>query len=607
MCGIVAYNGKQNCKDKLIAGLEQLEYRGYDSAGIALLQGGAIDVIKKSGNIKGLVDKLKDYSYDSCTGIGHTRWATHGKPSEENSHPHVNNKNDIAIVHNGIIENYQVLKEDLIKDGYSFYSETDTEVVANLLDKYYEENLTTTVKKVIEIIEGSFSLAVISSRDPESLVVVRKESPLILGITDNGVFVASDIPAILNYTRDVIYLENEEVVTINKDGKYKIEYKEDELSKEISHVDMSIDSASKNGYEHFMIKEINEQPKVIEDSLIRKVKDDFINLGDTSFSKEEILAFDNIYITACGTAFHAGEIGKKALEKALGKALTAEIASEFRYNMDFLTKDSLLITISQSGETADTLSVMREAKKRGTKVLAITNVVGSSIDREADKVIYCDAGPEISVASTKAYTAQLMALYLLGLDFGYKVGTYDMEYVKDTISEFKSYPSLIRDYLDKEQEIDKIAEKLKDSKAIFYMGRGLDYLSAKEGALKLKEISYINTVDMPSGELKHGSIALIEEGVPVVNLITQSKLREKSLSNIKEVKARGAYTIGISPEINKEIERTYDVCLKIPSTDDLYQAIFAVIPQQLIAYEVAKKLGLDIDKPRNLAKSVTVE
>ncbi|WP_297282219.1 glutamine--fructose-6-phosphate transaminase (isomerizing) [uncultured Anaerococcus sp.] len=607
MCGIVAYNGKENCKDKLISGLEQLEYRGYDSAGIALLQKEQIDVIKKSGNISGLIDKLKDYPSDSTTGIGHTRWATHGKPSEKNSHPHVNNKKDIAIVHNGIIENYQSLKEELIKDGYTFYSETDTEVVANLLDKYYEDDLTTTVKNLIKIIEGSFSLAVISSRDPESLVVVRKESPLILGITENGVFAASDIPAILKYTRDIIYLDNEEVVTIDKDGKYKIEYKEDVIEKEVRHIDMSIESASKNGYDHFMIKEINEQPKVIEDSLIRKVKDDFINLGDSSFTKEEILAFDNIYITACGTAFHAGEIGKKTLGKALGRAITAEIASEFRYNMDFLTKDSLLITLSQSGETADTLSVMRETKRRGAKILAITNVVGSSIDREADKVIYCDAGPEISVASTKAYTAQLMALYLLSLDFGYKVGSYDSEYVKETIREFKSYPSIIRDYLDKDQGIDKIAERLKDAKAIFYMGRGLDYLSAKEGALKLKEISYINTVDMPSGELKHGSIALIEDGVPVVNLITQSNLREKALSNIKEVKARGAYTIGITPELNKEIEDTYDVCLEIPSTDDLYQAIFAVIPQQLIAYEVAKKLGLDIDKPRNLAKSVTVE
>ncbi len=607
MCGIVAYNGKENCKDRLISGLKQLEYRGYDSAGIALLQEESIDVIKKSGNINGLIDELKNYPSDSHTGIGHTRWATHGKPSEENSHPHVNNKKDIAIVHNGIIENYQLLKEELIGDGYSFYSETDTEVVANLLDKYYEDNLTTTVKKIIKIIEGSYSLAVISSRDPESLVVVRKESPLILGITDNGVFAASDIPAILNYTRDVIYLDNEEVVTINKDGKYKIEYNEDEISKGISRVDMSIDSASKNGYDHFMIKEIHEQPKVIEDSLIRKVKDDFINLGESSFSKEEILAFDNIYITACGTAFNAGEIGKKSLEKALGRPVTAEIASEFRYNMEFLTEDSLLITISQSGETADTLSVMREAKKRGAKILAITNVVGSSIDREADKVIYCDAGPEISVASTKAYTAQLMALYLLSLDFGYKVGSYDKEYVRATITKFKSYPYIIREYLDKNQGIDKIAERLKDANAIFYMGRGLDYLSAKEGALKLKEISYINTVDMPSGELKHGSIALIEDGVPVVNLITQSKLREKSLSNIKEVKARGAYTIAITPKLNKEIEDTYDACLEIPSTDDLYQAIFAVIPQQLIAYDVAKKLGLDIDKPRNLAKSVTVE
>ena len=606
MCGIVAYNGSESCKKKLLEGLEQLEYRGYDSAGIALLNENSIDVIKKSGNIDGLIEKANNDPSEANIGIGHTRWATHGKPTEENAHPHVNNKKDIAIVHNGIIENYQILKEDLIKDGYSFYSETDSEVIANLIDKYYEKDLSTSVKKVVDLLEGSFSLAVISSRDPETLVLVRKESPLILGIIDNGVFAASDITAILNYTRDVIYLDDEEIVTI-KDGKYKIELKDKEVNKEIIHVDMSVEAASKNGYDHFMIKEIHEQPKVIEDSLIRKIKGDFINLGDTSFTKEEILSFDHIYLTACGTAFHAAEAGKISMEDALKKSVSAELASEFRYNMQFLTKDSLLIVLSQSGETADTLSVLREAKKRGAKVLAITNVVGSSIDREADKVIYCDAGPEISVASTKAYTAQLMALYLLSLDFGYKIGTYNEDYVSEIVREFKTYPALIKEYLEKDQVIDKIAEKIKDAPAVFYLGRGLDYLSAKEGALKIKEISYINSVAMPAGELKHGSIALIEEGVPIINIVTQKNLREKSLSNIKEVKARGAYTIVITQDIDKDIEQTYDICLQIPKCRDMYQAIFAVIPQQLLAYEVANKLGLDIDKPRNLAKSVTVE
>jgi len=606
MCGIVAYNGSESCKKKLLEGLEQLEYRGYDSAGIALLNENSIDVIKKSGNIDGLIEKANNDPSEANIGIGHTRWATHGKPTEENAHPHVNNKKDIAIVHNGIIENYQILKEDLIKDGYSFYSETDSEVIANLIDKYYEKDLSTSVKKVVDLLEGSFSLAVISSRDPETLVLVRKESPLILGIIDNGVFAASDITAILNYTRDVIYLDDEEIVTI-KDGKYKIELKDKEVNKEIIHVDMSVEAASKNGYDHFMIKEIHEQPKVIEDSLIRKIKGDFINLGDTSFTKEEILSFDHIYLTACGTAFHAAEAGKISMEDALKKSVSAELASEFRYNMQFLTKDSLLIVLSQSGETADTLSVLREAKKRGAKVLAITNVVGSSIDREADKVIYCDAGPEISVASTKAYTAQLMALYLLSLDFGYKIGTYNEDYVSEIVREFKTYPALIKEYLEKDQVIDKIAEKIKDAPAVFYLGRGLDYLSAKEGALKLKEISYINSVAMPAGELKHGSIALIEDGVPIINIVTQKNLREKSLSNIKEVKARGAYTIVITQDIDKDIEQTYDICLQIPKCRDMYQAIFAVIPQQLLAYEVANKLGLDIDKPRNLAKSVTVE
>ena len=606
MCGIVAYNGKDKCKDLLLKGLSALEYRGYDSAGLALLTDTGIEVIKESGKIARLKEEANSNKTDANIGIGHTRWATHGRPSRENAHPHTNNAKDIALVHNGIIENYQSLKDELIKDGYSFYSETDTEVIANLLDKNYEKDLPTTVKNTIDKLKGSYSLALVSSRDPNTLVLVRKESPLILGIGEDGIMAGSDIPAILSFTRDVIYLEDGDVVTI-KDGSYVIENNSRVIDREIKHIDMSIDAASKGGYEHFMIKEINEQAKVIKDSLVRKIEDDFINIDQASFSKEEIENFDHIFITACGTAFHAGEVGKKVLEEAIKKPVTAQIASEFRYDMNFLTKDSLLITISQSGETADTLSVLREARARGAKTLAITNTVGSSLDREADKVLYCDAGPEISVASTKVYTAQLMALFILGLDFGYKLGNYEKSYVKEVISEFKSYPAKIDEYLKGANNIDQVADIIKDAKAVFFLGRGLDYLSAKEGALKLKEISYINTLAIPSGELKHGSIALIEDRLPVVSILTQPKLRDKALSNIKEVRARGAKTIGIASEVDDTIRDCHDIIIEIPKTYELYQAIFAVIPQQLIAYKVAKNLGLNVDMPRNLAKSVTVE
>ncbi|VEJ35463.1 Glucosamine--fructose-6-phosphate aminotransferase [isomerizing] [Aedoeadaptatus ivorii] len=606
MCGIVAFNGSKNAQERIINGLEKLEYRGYDSAGIAVIEDKKLRIAKAAGRLEALEEKLEAEPLGGTTGIGHTRWATHGVPSEENAHPHISTYQRVAVVHNGIIENYQSLKNSLLEAGYTFYSDTDTEVVANLIESKLDGNLEEAVAEAVKALRGTFSLAVLSPEDPDKLVVTRRESPLILGIAEDGVFAASDVPALLDYTRDVIYLENDELVVI-QDGRYEIFKDGQPVTKEITTVEWSPESAGKEGFEHYMMKEIHEQPKALEDCLRRKVTDGFIDLGEQSFTKEEIESFDHIYMSACGTAFHACQVGKRALEDALQQEITAQIASEFRYDMPFLNEKSLLIVVSQSGETGDTLAVLREAKLRGAKVLSVTNVVGSSVDRESDKVIYCDAGPEISVASTKAYSTQLLSLYLLALDFGHKLGTYDRDAVKLAIEELSEVPAQIETFLQDTDALDDIAKRLAKHDAVFYLGRGIDYLSAKEGALKLKEISYIHAQSMPAGELKHGSIALIEENLPVVTLITQSELVEKSISNIKEVKARGAYTIVITDEVAGMIDEVADATVRIPSISDLYAPILAVLPQQILAYKVSVLLGNDVDKPRNLAKSVTVE
>lgn len=606
MCGIVAFNGSKNAEERIIQGLEKLEYRGYDSAGIAVIDDGELRVTKAAGRLEALIEKLEKDPLKGNVGIGHTRWATHGVPTESNAHPHVSSDGKIAVVHNGIIENFQALKDELIKKGFTFYSETDTEVVANLIASKFDGDLKSAVEEAIKEVTGTFSLAVLSADDPEKLIVTRRESPLILGLCDDGIFAASDVPALLAYTRDVIYLENDDVVTI-EGANFQIFNKGNSVERPVQKVEWSMESAGKEGFDHYMIKEIYEQPKAIKDSLRRKVTDGFIDLKDQSFTKEEIENFDHIYISACGTAFHASQVGKRAIEDAIGREITADIASEFRYNMKFLNEKSLLIVVSQSGETGDTLAVLREAKQRGAKVLAITNVVGSSVDRESDKVLYCDAGPEISVASTKAYSTQLLSLYLLALDFGYKLGNYSKDDVKKAIETFESVPGKIETILEDIDSLDPIAERLSKHDAVFYLGRGIDYLSAKEGALKLKEISYIHAQSMAAGELKHGSIALIEEGIPVVTIITQKELAEKSVSNIKEVKSRGAYTIVITDEEGSQFDEAADAAVRIPAIDDLYAPILAVLPQQILAYKVSKLLGNDVDKPRNLAKSVTVE
>ena len=606
MCGIVAFNGSKNAEERIIQGLEKLEYRGYDSAGIAVIDNGELCVTKAAGRLEALMEKLEKDPLKGNVGIGHTRWATHGVPTESNAHPHVSSDGKIAVVHNGIIENFQTLKDELINKGFTFYSETDTEVVANLIASKFDGDLKSAVEESIKEITGTFSLAVLSADDPEKLIVTRRESPLILGLCDDGIFAASDVPALLAYTRDVIYLENDDVVTI-EGANFQIFNKVNSVERPVQKVEWSMESAGKEGFDHYMIKEIYEQPKAIKDSLRRKVCDGFIDLKDQSFTKEEIENFDHIYISACGTAFHASQVGKRAIEDAIGREITADIASEFRYNMKFLNEKSLLIVVSQSGETGDTLAVLREAKQRGAKVLAITNVVGSSVDRESDKVLYCDAGPEISVASTKAYSTQLLSLYLLALDFGYKLGNYSKDDVKKAIETFESVPGKIETILEDIDSLNPIAERLSKHDAVFYLGRGIDYLSAKEGALKLKEISYIHAQSMAAGELKHGSIALIEEGIPVVTIITQKELAEKSVSNIKEVKSRGAYTIVITDEEGSQFDEAADAAVYIPAIDDLYAPILAVLPQQILAYKVSKLLGNDVDKPRNLAKSVTVE
>ena len=606
MCGIVAFNGSKNAEERIIQGLEKLEYRGYDSAGIAVIDNGELCVTKAAGRLEALIEKLEKDPLKGNVGIGHTRWASHGVPTESNAHPHVSSDGKIAVVHNGIIENFQALKDELIKKGFTFYSETDTEVVANLIASKFDGDLKSAVEEAIKEVTGTFSLAVLSADDPEKLIVTRRESPLILGLCDDGIFAASDVPALLAYTRDVIYLENDDVVII-EGANFQIFNKGNSVERPVQKVEWSMESAGKEGFDHYMIKEIYEQPKAIKDSLRRKVTDGFIDLKDQSFTKEEIENFDHIYISACGTAFHASQVGKRAIEDAIGREITADIASEFRYNMKFLNEKSLLIVVSQSGETGDTLAVLREAKQRGAKVLAITNVVGSSVDRESDKVLYCDAGPEISVASTKAYSTQLLSLYLLALDFGYKLGNYSKDDVKKAIETFESVPGKIETILEDTDSLDPIAERLSKHDAVFYLGRGIDYLSAKEGALKLKEISYIHAQSMAAGELKHGSIALIEEGIPVVTIITQKELAEKSVSNIKEVKSRGAYTIVITDEEGSQFDEAADAAVRIPAIDDLYAPILAVLPQQILAYKVSKLLGNDVDKPRNLAKSVTVE
>ncbi|CAH2211850.1 glutamine--fructose-6-phosphate transaminase (isomerizing) [Tepidibacter aestuarii] len=608
MCGIVGYIGNRQATEVLIEGLSKLEYRGYDSAGCAVNSGDNLSVRKFKGRLSVLADDLKENPLVSNIGIGHTRWATHGAPSDVNSHPHLNMDSTIAVVHNGIIENYMQLKEWLISEGKVFKSETDTEVVAHLVDYYYEGDLLDAVYKAMAKLRGAYALGVISKDNPDELVAVRNESPLVVGIGENENFIASDIPALLKYTRDVYFLENGEVVYLTKDGVKIFNQDREEVKREVYNVKWDIEAASKGGFEHFMIKEINEQPNGIKETLNRRLDENGnIKLDDIKLTKAELDKINKVYIVACGTAYYAGLVGKHSIEKFAKIPVETDIASEFRYRDAFVDENTLLIVVSQSGETADTLAALKEAKSKGARILAITNVVGSSVAREADDVFYTWAGPEIAVASTKAYTTQLVSLYMIALDFAIKKGTITNEQYKDMINKLGETSDKVQQIIDNSDEIEKIADKIKDSKDAFYLGRGLDYYLAMEGALKLKEISYIHAEAFPAGELKHGPIALIEEGTPVISLATQDRLFEKMVSNMKEVKARGAHVIALAKEGNKEVEKAADNVIYIPDVDDVLSSILTVVPLQILSYHVATKRGCDVDKPRNLAKSVTVE
>ncbi|MBB6215108.1 glucosamine--fructose-6-phosphate aminotransferase (isomerizing) [Anaerosolibacter carboniphilus] len=609
MCGIVGYIGDREATSVLIEGLSRLEYRGYDSAGIAVHTDGEIKVRKFKGRLSVLADHLQEETINGVVGIGHTRWATHGEPSDRNAHPHTNVAGNIAVIHNGIIENYMKIKEWLIEEkGIVFKSETDTEVIAHLVDHFYEGDLLQAVFKTIEKMEGAYALGVVCKEEPDKIVAVRKDSPLIVGLGEGENFIASDIPALLKYTRKMHLIENDEVVLLTKEGVTIYNELGQQMDREVFHVTWDAEAAEKEGYEHFMIKEINEQPKGISETLLRRLdKDNNINLDGIKLTKADLEKINKVYIVACGTAYHSGLVGRYAIEKFAKIPVEVDVASEFRYRDPFIDENTLFIAVTQSGETLDTLAALREAKRKGARILSVVNVVGSSVARESDDVFYTWAGPEIAVASTKAYTTQLVALYLVALHMAMEKGTLDRAKYEEIIAALKEMPEKVQKILDNKDTIQHLADGQFNNESVFYMGRGADVNVAHEGSLKLKEISYINSFAIAAGELKHGTIALIEDGTLVVALATQDHLYEKMLSNIQEVRARGAYVVGVAKEGNKEIEKTADVVLYIPDTMDELTPILSVVPLQLMAYYIAVARGCDVDKPKNLAKSVTVE
>ena len=609
MCGIVGYLGNKKATEVLVEGLSKLEYRGYDSAGVAVNTGDELSIRKFKGRLAVLSDDLEKSPIQGTLGIGHTRWATHGEPSDVNSHPHFNKDKSIAVVHNGIIENYMELKEELQKEGYEFLSQTDTEVIAHLVDKYYEGNLFDAVYNATKKLRGAYAIGAICKDNNNELVAVRKDSPLIVGLGEGENFIASDIPAILKYTKNVYFLENGEFVHIQNDTVTVLDENRNVVKKEINEITWDVESASKGGYEHFMLKEIYEQPNGVKETLVRRLDENGdIKLDDIKMTKKDLEKINKVYIIACGTAYHAGLVGKYAIEKFAKIPVTCDIASEFRYNDPFVDENTLVILVSQSGETADTLASLRYAKDKGARIMSVTNVVGSSIARESDDVFYTWAGPEVSVASTKAYTTQLVSFYMIALDFAIKKGSITKEYYHEMIEKLRQMPEKVTKALEQENYIkEDIAKSIKDRENAFYLGRGLDYSIAMEGALKIKEISYIHAEAFAAGELKHGTIALIEKGTPVIAIATQDSLFEKMVSNMEEVRARGAYVIAVAKEKNKEVEKSADKVIYIPDVDDILSSILTVLPLQLLSYYAAIERGCDVDKPRNLAKSVTVE
>ncbi len=611
MCGIVGYVGKEQAAPILLDGLSKLEYRGYDSAGMAVYDGEKIVISKSTGRLKVLSELTHDgENMPGHIGIGHTRWATHGEPTEANAHPHFNETQTIAVVHNGIIENYLKLKKVLTDRGYVFRSETDTEVVVHLLDYYYrkyDQDPLTAVVKVIQRVEGSYALGIIFSDFPDVVYSVRKDSPLIVGKAKEGNLIASDVPAVLKYTRDVYFIENEEIARLTEDSIDFFNVDGEPIEKQSRHIEWDINAAEKGGYEHFMLKEIYEQPKAVRDTIRPRIKDDKIVIEELGMTDEEIRAVTKIYIVACGSAYPAGVTGKYIYEGLARIPVEVDLASEFRYRNPILEEGALVIVISQSGETADSLAALRLAKEYGVKTLGIVNVVGSSIAREADKVMYTQAGPEIAVATTKAYSCQLVAQYLLAIKFAEARGQIDGETLTEYLHEMEMLPNQIEILLGNKEKIQKFANRYVAARDVFFIGRGVDYAISLEGSLKLKEISYIHSEAYAAGELKHGTISLIEEGTLVAAVVTQEELYKKIISNIVEVKTRGAYVLAVTNDDNFEIEKTADRVIYIPKTNKYFTNSLAIIPLQLFGYYVSVGKGLDVDKPRNLAKSVTVE
>ncbi len=608
MCGIVGYIGSKQAAPIILDGLSKLEYRGYDSAGLAVYDGTKIVTRKAIGRLKVLENLTRGgETMPGQSGIGHTRWATHGAPSDKNAHPHTNMGGTIAVVHNGIIENYISLKRMLTEKGYQFASETDTEVIAHLMDYYYKGNPLETVMRVLHRVEGSYALGIMFVDYPDEIYAARKDSPLIVGKNADGCFIASDVPAILRYTRNVFYLENQEVVVLRKDGLQFFSEDEEELIKDPVVIDWDADAAEKGGYEHFMLKEMYEQPRTITDTISPRIQNDDIVIEELKMSDEELRRIKKIHIVACGSAYHTGVTGKYVLEGLARIPVEVDVASEFRYRDPILEEDSMVIVISQSGETADTLAALRESKARGFKVLGIVNVVGSSIAREADACLYTWAGPEIAVATTKAYSAQLAALYMLAMKLAKVRGTIQEETFQQLLRDLRRLPDQIELLLGQKEKIQHFANRYLGARDIFFIGRGIDYAISLEGSLKLKEISYIHSEAYAAGELKHGTISLIEDGTLVVAVSTQPELFKKTISNIVEVKARGAFVMAVTGESNKAIEKASDYVVYIPETNSYFTNSLAIIPLQLFAYYVAVGRGCDVDKPRNLAKSVTVE
>ena len=608
MCGIVGYNGTHQAAPVLLDGLAKLEYRGYDSAGIAVYDGEKIRMEKAVGRLKVLEELTQDgATLPGTVGIGHTRWATHGVPSDLNAHPHFNHDHSIVVVHNGIIENYLKLKKKLAGKGYEFLSETDTEVIAHMLDYYYKGDPLDAISKVMHRMEGSYGLGIMFRDHPDEVYAVRKDSPLIVGTSPEGNLIASDVPAVLKYTRDVYYLENEEIVKLTRDGLHFYNIDEEELEKTAIHIDWDMNAAEKGGYEHFMLKEMHEQPKAVKDTLTPRIKNGDVVIEELGMTDEEIRAISKIFIVACGSAYHTGVTAKYVFEKLARIPVEVDLASEFRYRDPILPENTLVVIVSQSGETADTLAALRLAKEKGVRTLGIVNVVGSSIAREADNVMYTWAGPEIAVATTKAYSTQLIAQYLLAMKFAKVRGTVSQNDFDAMIQSLERLPEQISLLLSHKENVQRFANRYLAAEHVFFIGRGIDYAISMEGSLKLKEISYIHSEAYAAGELKHGTISLIEDGRLVVAVLTQPELYKKTISNIQEVKTRGAFVMAVTNVGNTEVEKVADYVVYLPETNPIFANSLAIIPLQLFGYYVSIGRGLDVDKPRNLAKSVTVE